>query len=255
MRTHDGRRSCNITGKSRRWIATLLLCVSSTGVSRAQLAVVDASRYDAFWLWAGVAPQPVLAHARTIYLLDAEVRPGKSVLISQRPSLPHVTHADVWMVVRVESLDWSPTQYTQVLADLARWRSVGNRVVGLQIDFDARTHHLEAYASFLKELRRRMPADCKLGITGLLDWSSHGDPKGLDALAGVVDEVVLQIYQGRHVIPGYEHYLDRLDRFRIPFRVGLLEGGEWQQPESLASNAYFRGFVVFLHNPAGKHSW
>ncbi|MEK6396475.1 MAG: DUF3142 domain-containing protein, partial [Terriglobus sp.] len=118
-------------------------------------SVVDANRYDAFWLWAGVAPQPVLAHARTVYLLDAEVRPDKALLISQRPSLPRVSHADVWMVVRVETLDWSPALYTQVLADLTRWRAAGNRVVGLQIDFDSGTHHLDRYAAFLNDLRRR----------------------------------------------------------------------------------------------------
>jgi hypothetical protein len=133
---------------------------------------------------------------------------------------------------------------------LVRWRSAGNRVVGIQIDFDARTRHLEDYAAFLSDLRRRLPADCRLGITGLLDWSSNGDPKGLDALARVVDEVVLQIYQGRHVIPGYAGYLARLDHLKIPFRVGLLQGGEWTPPPGLASNPNFRGYVVFLRNPS-----
>jgi len=237
----------SITGRALHWIA--LLWLGTTNIFCAQSSVVDVNRYDAFWLWAGVIPQPALAHARTVYLLDAEVRPGKSTLISQRPALPHVQHADVWMVVRVETLDWSPTLYAQVLSDLARWRQAGNRVAGLQIDFDAHTHRLEEYAAFLKDLRQRLPADYKLGITGLLDWSSHGDPQGLDALAGAVDEVVLQIYQGRHVIPGYEQYLARLDRLKIPFRIGLLENGEWQQPANLASNLYFRGFVVFLLNP------
>jgi hypothetical protein len=158
----------------------------------------------------------------------------------------------MWMVVRVETLDWSPALYTQVLADLTRWRVAGNRVVGLQIDFDSGTHHLDRYAAFLKELRRRLPPNYRLGITGLLDWSSHGDPKGLDALAGAVDEVVLQIYQGQHVIPGYEQYLARLDRLKIPFLIGLLQDGEWKQPATLAANPYFRGFVVFLHNPASR---
>jgi hypothetical protein len=236
----------SITG---RLLALPLVWSSILGISCAQ-SVVKADRYDAFWLWAGVVPQPALAHARTVYLLDAEVRPGRSTLISQRPALPHVQHADVWMVVRVETLEWSPTLYAEVLADLERWRQAGNHVAGLQIDFDARTRHLEEYAVFLKDLRGRLPADCRLGITGLLDWSSHGDTQNLDALAGSVDEVVLQIYQGRHVIPGYEQYLARLDRLRIPFRIGLLEDGEWQQPANLASNPYFRGFVVFLHNAA-----
>lgn len=238
----------SFTGRGYRRLA-LMLWLSITSITSAQPSVVDANDYDAFWLWAGVVPQPALTHARTVYLLDAEVRPGKAALISQRPALPHVQHADVWMVIRVETLDWSPTHYAQVLADLARWRQAGNRIAGLQIDFDAHTRHLEEYAAFLKDLRRRLPADCKLGITGLLDWSSHGDPQGLDALAGAVDEVVLQIYQGRHVIAGYEQYLTRLNRLKIPFRIGLLEDGSWQQPANLTSNPYFRGFVVFLHNP------
>jgi hypothetical protein len=241
---------CSITGKALCWFALSLLWLGTAVVCLAQTSVVDANRYDAFWLWAGVVPQSALVHARSLYVLDAEVRPGKASLISQRPAVPHVQHAEVWMVVRVETLDWSPELYTQVLGDLQRWRQAGNRIAGLQIDFDAHTHHLEAYAAFLRKLRRRLPGEDKLSITGLLDWSSHGDPQGLGALAGAVDEVVLQIYQGRHVIPGYEQYLTRLDRLKIPFRIGLLEGGEWHQPADLISNPYFRGFVVFLHNPA-----
>jgi hypothetical protein len=213
-----------------------------------QSSIVDVNQYDAFWLWAGVQSQPALTHARTVYLLDAEVRPGKSALILQRPAVPHVQHADVWMVVRVGTLDWPPTIYAQVLGDLARWRAGGNRIVGLQIDFDAGTRHLEKYAAFLKDLRKRLPASSKLSITGLLDWSSHGDPQGLRMLTADVDEVVVQIYQGRHVIPGYELYLTKLDRLKIPFRIGLLQGGEWHQSRCLSSNPYFRGFVVFLHN-------
>ena len=215
----------------------------------ARAAPTDASDYDAFFLWAGVKPQPVLAEARNLYLLQGQVDDGDPVrLISQRPALPQVSHADVWMVVRVETLDWPETVYVQVLTALARWRAAGNKVVGLQIDFDAGTRHLENYAAFLSGLRKRLPADCRLSITGLLDWSSNGDPAGLAALGGVVDEVVLQIYQGRRVIPGYAGYLAALDRLQIPFRIGLLQGGDWEAPDRLAANPWFRGYVVFLVN-------
>jgi hypothetical protein len=211
---------------------------------------VDATRYQAFWLWAGVKPQPALAKAKTLYLLQGEVSVREPVrLAAQRPAVPRVRGPEVWMVVRVETIRWPPAVYAQVLAQLAKWRAAGNKVVGVQIDFDARTRHLENYAGFLKDLRRRLPADCRLGITGLLDWSSNGDPRGLDALAGAVDEVVLQIYQGRRVIPGYAGYLARLDRMKIPFRIGLLQGGEWQAPPGLEGNPHFRGYVVFLLNP------
>ena len=97
-------------------------------------------------------------------------------------------------------------------------------------------------------LRRWLPPRYRLGITGLLDWSANGDPRGLDLLAGTVDEAVLQIYQGRHVIPGYAGYLARLGGMRMPFRIGLLQGGEWRTPAILLTNPWFRGYVVFLRN-------
>ena len=151
-------------------------------------------------------------------------------------------------MVRVETLAWPAAIYPQLTRELARWRAAGNRVAGLQVDFDARTRHLAEYAAFLRDLRRRLPAEYELGITGLLDWSANGDPSALDALAGTVDEAVLQIYQGRHVIPGYAAYLAKLSRMTVPFRIGLLQGGEWEAPASLGRNPEFRGFVVFLVN-------
>jgi hypothetical protein len=206
---------------------------------------------DAYWLWAGVRPQPLLDRAARIYLLQGQVVADPPVrLVAQRPALPRIRHAELWMVVRVETLAWPPRVYDQILAQLARWEAAGNRLAGLQIDFDARTRHLEDYARFLRDLRARVPQRYRLGTTGLLDWSANGDPAGLDALAGTVDEVVLQIYQGRRVIPGYAGYLRRLDRLHMPFRIGLLQGGEWQAPAGLAANPWFRGYVVFLQNPA-----
>ena len=232
--------------RSRLAILALIL---ATATSAAAGGPVDARDYDAFWLWAGVEPQPLLARASRVYLLQGQVVAREPVhLVAQRPALPHLRGPEVWMVVRVETLAWPPAVYRQLLIQLARWRAAGNHVVGVQIDFDARTRHLEDYARFLANLRRRLPHGCRLGITGLLDWSANGDPKGLDALAETVDEVVLQIYQGRHTIPGYERYLARLGHLRIPFRIGLIQGGDWQAPAGLEGNPMFRGYVVFLRN-------
>jgi hypothetical protein len=233
-------------------IALSLAALSPLQVAAAEArtATVDANHYDAFWLWAGVKPQPVLDRAKAVYLLRAEVKAEPTThIVSQLSATPKIHHADVWMVYRVETLRWSPQVYTHLLSELQGWRAAGNRVVGVQIDFDARTRHLHEYAVFLKDLRSRVPAEYKLGITGLLDWSANGDPAGLDALATVVDEVVLQIYQGRRVIPGYQAYLARLDKVRLPFRIGLLQGGEWSAPPILQQHPYFRGYVVFLQNP------
>jgi hypothetical protein len=214
-------------------------------------ATVVASDYDAFWLWAGVRPQPVMATAKVLYILQGEVTATSPArLTAQGGATPALRRGELWLVYRVQTLDWTPLIYRQVAAHLRRWRAAGNPVVGVQIDFDARTRHLDAYAAFLKDLRSRLPPDCRLGVTGLLDWSSQGDPTGLNALAGVVDELVLQTYQGRRTIPGYGAYLARLDRLNAPFRIGLVQGGEWTPPEGLARNRSFRGYVVFLRNPS-----
>jgi len=136
---------------------------------------VDASKYDSFWLWAGVAPKPMLQEAHTIYLLDGEVRAsehGRYVVL--RPGVPRLSKPDVWLVVRTDTLDWPPAAYAILRHHLDSWGSSNPRLQGIQIDFDARTRHLGDYATFLEAVRRDLPPRYKLSITGLLDWSANG---------------------------------------------------------------------------------
>lgn len=234
------------------------LALALPAFAQPQGGPVRAADYDAFWLWGGVAPQPALARAKALYLLRGQVSSaaggsGPARLIAQGGSTPHLgarpAGAQVWIVYRAHTLDWPPDIYVHLLNDIARWRAAGNPVAGIQIDFDSHTRHLDRYAVFLKDLRTRLPREDRLSITGLLDWSSQGDPAALDALGGVVDEVVLQTYQGRRTIPGYQTYLARLQRLKVPFKIGLIEGGDWAAPAALSANPWFRGYVVFLKNP------
>jgi Protein of unknown function (DUF3142) len=222
-----------------------------TGCER-QAERVDATRYDAFWLWAGVKPQAVLDQAKTIYILEGEIRDAPVPVVHRlRGGTPRVKHADVWLVYRVETLQWGPDIVRQIRSDLTRWRAAGARAVGVQIDFDAATRGLPDYAAFLTKLRGQLPADCKLGITGLMDWSSRADPAGLKAIAGTVDEIIIQTYQGRKTITGYEAYLAQMDRLDIAYKLGLVQGGEWTPPKKLSQDRFFKGYVVFLLNPDG----
>jgi hypothetical protein len=218
-----------------------------------QAPPVNAADYDAFWLWAGVKPQPVLDSAKTIYILEGEIRASAQPRVDRlRGGTPRVKHADVWLVYRVETIQWGPDIVRQITADLARWKQAGSRTVGVQIDFDAATRGLAGYAAFLKTLRAQLPVDSKLGITGLMDWSSRADPGGLKAISGVVDEIVIQTYQGRKTIPGYAGYLAQLDRLDVPYKLGLVQGGDWSPPQALAKDKQFNGYVVFLVNPDGS---
>ncbi|MGH6785497.1 MAG: DUF3142 domain-containing protein [Novosphingobium sp.] len=210
---------------------------------------VDPARYDSFFLWAGVEPPAYFARAKTVYLLAGEVRAGgRPRLVSLRATPSHAKPA-LWLVIRAERLDWDDALHSRIGRTLARWRAAGNRVEGVQVDFDARTKGLAGYAAFLADLRRRLPRDTKLSVTGLMDWGANGDPASLASLVGVVDEVVVQTYQGRTTIPGYERYFERLARLPVPHKVALVEGGEWTEPPALARDPRFRGYVVFLLAP------
>ncbi|MGB5078819.1 MAG: DUF3142 domain-containing protein, partial [Sphingorhabdus sp.] len=162
--------------------------------------------------------QPVLDTARTIYILEGEIRRPDARLVKLRPATPSVDHAKLWIVYRVETLEWGSDITSRIRADIARWEAAGNMVEGIQIDFDAATMGLEGYAMFLKELRLELPAECKLGVTGLLDWSSNGDSAALINLSTTVDEIVLQTYQGTETIKGYQGYLASLARLNMPYR-------------------------------------
>lgn len=228
------------------WLAALAALVLS-GCGDLPRDRVDPADHDAFFLWAGVPPPAVLDRARRIYVLAGEVRrddPGRIVPLRAEP--PRVAHAEVWLTIRAERLDWSEAAWRQLEVQLARWAAANPRFAGLQVDFDARTQGLDGYADFLATLRRRLPRRHGLSVTGLMDWSARGDPAALARLAGTVDEVVIQTYQGRTTIPGYEAYLARLRRVPLPYRIALVENGEWRPPPGLASDPDFRGYVVFL---------
>lgn len=218
---------------------------------------VNPAAYDAFYLWPGVRPAKAL-QPRTLYLLDGEVRrAGPARLERLRMGVPRLPGKALWLVVRAERLDWNEATSAAIFDDMRRWEEAGNKLAGLQVDFDAATRGIGGYARFLRDLRQRLPRQWRLSITGLMDWSAHGDPRALEQLAGVIDEVVVQTYQARATIPGYDDYFRRMGRFPIPFRVALVEGGAWRPPPSLARHPQFRGYVVFLlgkGNSAAVHS-
>ena len=231
------------------WAAALLIALA--GCRPAEPDVVAAEEYHSFWLWAGVKPQPALARARTLYLLDGEIRASAPERYAAlRPGVPRLPGKALWLVVRTDTLGWPEAAIPALAARMERWAATGNRVEGLQLDFDAGTRRLGGYADFLRELRRSLPRRFRLSITGLMDWSANGDPADLAKLDGLVDEVVIQTYQGRETIPGYEAYFRRMRGFPLPFKVGLVQGGRWRAPEGLAEEPNFRGYVVFLLNPA-----
>lgn len=213
-------------------------------------ANVDANNYHDFWLWSAVRPQPVLAQAESLYILQGQIseRQERTTFIPQGISTPRLQHGQIWLTYRVETLVWSAAIFDAINQQITRWKKQGNPIVGIQIDFDARTLRMQEYVTFLRTLRQQLPAQYALSITGLLDWSNHSSPEVVNQLQGIVDEVVVQTYQGKQTIKNYADYLPRLAQLQIPFKIGLVQHGEWQAPDFLERAPFFRGYVIFLLN-------
>lgn len=218
-------------------------------------ARVNAEQHQAFWLWSGVKPGPELRQAEVVYLHQGELVRRSGRVVFERMGLPvsQLTFPRIWLTVRITTLDIPANALQRIIQLLNRWDAAGNHVVGLQIDFDAATHRLSDYAEFLHVLRHRLPAQYKLGVTGLLDWAKTGDISTLNALP--VDEIVVQSYQGRHTVADYSHYLPPLKQLKIPFSIGLVQHGEWdsQYEKLLANSPWYRGTVVFMLRDKTKH--
>ena len=231
--------------------ALLLVFLRSWPVSA---GVVQAEDYSSFWIWGGVKPQSVLSQAQTLYILQGEVIERKRhnqssvIVVAQGMSVAHLRKSKVWLVYRADTLQWTPEVIQTLILRLNHWQLSGNSVIGLQIDFDVKTRHLQEYVVFLQKLRTQLPVNYQLSITGLLDWSSNGDIEAINQLKNVVDEVTIQTYQGRKTISNYNKYLPALKRLNLPFKIGLIQNGEWQAPEDFESNPWFQGYVVFLQN-------
>lgn len=207
---------------------------------------VEAADYDAFYLWPGVKPLSAMEQAETAYLLWGELRiddPSRIVPLRRTP--PRNAAPETWLVVRAERLDWGEGAYDQLLRETTRWQAAGV-VKGVQVDFDAATTRLGDYAAFLTDLRERLPDELELSTTGLMDWPANASHDDLAAMRSALDHIVIQTYRETETIPDYARYLARIDRLDMPFRIALVQNGQWCEPEGLASDPHFEGYVVFL---------
>lgn len=214
---------------------------------------VAAEDHREFWLWGGVKSRPYFDRAETIYLLQGEVAtgPGGVTQVEARSvASPGPHRAPLFLVWRTRTLDFSPGVFEVIRARLAAWKRERGVVRGVQIDFDAATKRLGDYAAFLRKVRQELPVGTELSVTGLMDWASQGALDDLGKLAGVTDEIVFQTYRGRSTARNVEAYVARLARLAIPFKLGLVEHGEWSPPPGLRGNPNFLGYVVFLLNRA-----
>jgi hypothetical protein len=251
-----GQKAQILLVKTTRLASTLLiaLCFVLAYPGDAKAGTASADDFSSFWIWGGVKAQPLLGKAEQLYILQGAVVEMRShdesrvCVVSQGMPVARIKKGQVWLVYRVETLHWTPAIVHQLICRLKEWQRWGNPVVGLQIDFDSGSLYLNEYAAFLRQLRSELPAEYRLSISGLLDWSSTGDVTAINGLTDVIDEIVIQTYQGRMTIANYQTYMPALKRLCVPFRIGVVQEGEWQAPDDLERNPMFRGYVMFLLN-------
>ncbi len=207
---------------------------------------VAAADYSAFYLWTGVQPPPAMDESEAVYLLWGELRADNpSQIVPLRRSAPTGDAPELWLVVRAERTDWDESAYDQLLDQARRWNARGT-LTGVQVDFDSSTGGLSGYAAFLTDMRRRLPSEFKLSATGLMDWPANASDDDLIAMRGALDEIVIQTYQETTTIPDYARYLSHADRLAMPYRIALVEGGAWSEPEQIPGDPNFKGYVIFL---------
>lgn len=241
--------------KQLTWVLGLVWCCFSFVVCQPSQSAtsqyrVNANDFSAFWIWGEIKSAPYLTKAKEIYILQGEVRidrhTQKSVLIPQGVSVLNIPHQKVWLVFRNHHLNWQDHELEKILKRVRQWESSGNHIQGIQIDFDARTKNLGEYALFLQKLRAQLPKKYQLSITSLMDWTNIQDQNTLRLFRGNINEMVIQTYQGSTTIPNYQQYLNKVSALKLPYKIGLVQHGEWNKQLNFKTDANFKGYVVFL---------
>jgi hypothetical protein len=95
----------------------------------------------------------------------------------------------------------------------------------------------------------------RLSACNNLAFLSPGNDSRVDLQLLLDDARTLQLHRyadcledlRRRLPPRYRLSITRL---QLPFRIGLIQNGQWQPPDNLQSHPWFRGDVVFLLNPS-----
>ena len=211
---------------------------------------INANSYDSFWIWGNIKSAPYLSQAKELYILQGNIHldqnTKQSVLTVQGIAPINMPHQKIWLVYRNHHLNWNNNEFNNILKRIKRWENMGSNIEGIQIDFDAQTKNLHDYALFLTQLRSQLPQKYKLSITGLMDWTNLQNTKTLQLFRNSIDEIAIQTYQGSTTIPHYRAYLSKISALNLPFKIGLVQHGQWDRNIDFKDNPYFKGYIVFL---------
>ena len=200
-----------------------------------------------FWFWQGSSSE-VLTRASldVLYVHVGSIQKDRPFQVRKSESnQPWHAYAQIpeqmptarqyWIVFRFEQEGVPDSEATLPLANaIARLQSDAARrhltLAGVQLDIDSPTSKLRDYASFLHELRKKLPPGFQISITSLLDWFRTGT--AIEDVVKEVDEFVPQFYDVADRDPYHEQvflakkieteeWRPRFERFHKRFRIGV----------------------------------
>ena len=139
-----------------------------------------------------------------------------------RPSQVQRSECDLVLTYRLEDLVPAEMITARYRVHRKVWQKKGNRVAGLQIDFDSPSARLESYATWLRDLRSTLPSDTSFSITGLPDWLVSAPENDLQSVALQTDFIAFMMYQGITPVRDPSPYYAALRSSNLQFKIGLL---------------------------------
>lgn len=189
-----------------------------------------------YWVWPpvqkpSIAPSPPVD---VVFVLvgRTDARTNRTVTSGWPAAVPLAS--EHWAVWRLDP-DGRPPDDGDAEAIASGYRRLalgaersGQRLAGVQIDYDSPTRGLPAYATFLRTLSRRLPDGARLSVTALLTWFD-ANTRVSDVLHEV-DEFVPQFYDVRPTTDGTVSVAEPIDpqrwsrtfeRCGVPYRIGI----------------------------------
>jgi hypothetical protein len=209
----------------------------------------DKSKSVSYWLWAGITAKDAPANSE-LYVFQGGIYTKEGKTSHERQGLyPHpIKSSKLFLVYRLEGQLPDAKDVIEIFQrSVARWQRHPVSVSGMQIDFDAPTSKLAEYSRFLNDIRKELPKEYSLSVTGLCDWAISGNQEAMRLISSSTDEIVFQLYQGRQPLQDIEKYVRVLTEYQWPFRIGLISGSDLPASvNTLKSNSNYRGIIYFI---------
>jgi hypothetical protein len=233
----------------RRWSNTILILVLILIGITLHGEPNDLSMSISYWLWAGITAKDAPANSE-LYIFQGDIYTKEGKTSYERQGLyPHpIKSSKLFLVYRLEGELPNAKDVIDIFQhSVARWQRHPVSVSGMQIDFDSPTSKLAEYSRFLNNIRKELPEEYSLSITGLCDWATSGNQEAMRLISSSTDEIVFQLYQGRDPLQDIEKYIRVLAEYQRPFRIGLISGSDIPASvNTLKSNSNYRGIIYFI---------